>query len=318
MSSHIVTLTVSAIQYEGGSVGQEIVLDIDISGEYLSRNLRLRPGQTRELDDEVAQLWVDGDRFMALGRVQVTERDAVFSESSSLDLSWPLDLRSAGSLESVQRVEVVEAGGRRQGTAAVFLVTLRARVAAATRYIQEPSTGWLTVLDEAGKRIALPETLCVEVFRVAENREHFTVTEGPHRGKRASVPLNSDGTSRLSGIDSRGRAVRASYSVSRKTLTVGGVSYQTVDYPLRPWALGTYDIEIPDAPHRGGLNYPEASRSRTWFRVGHSGDRFIHTGAASAGCITVVDRSKWDQVCSILIKGRKGDRVSVGTIEVKA
>ena len=110
----------------------------------------------------------------------------------------------------------------------------------------------------------------------------------------------------------------ATYSVSRKMLTLGTASYQTVDYPLKPWALGTYDIEIPDAPHKGGLRYPEASRSRTWCRVGHSGDRFIHTGAASAGCITVVDRAKWDQICSILIRGRKGDRISVGTIEVKA
>lgn len=318
MSSHVIVVTVSAIQYEGGSVGQEIALDVELAGEYFSCNLRMKPGQTRELGSEIAQFWVDSDRFTALGRVQVTERDAVYSESSFSDLSWALDLRNSGSVENVQHVEVVETGGQRQGTTAMFLVTLRARVVAATRYVQEPDSGWLAVLDESGRRIALPETLCVEVFRIAEGREHFTITEGPHRGKRASVRLNTNGSSALSDVDPRGRAVRATYSVSRKTLTVGAVSYQTVDYPLKPWARGIYDIEIPDAPHKGGLNYPEASRSRTWFRVGHSGARFIHTGAASSGCITVVDRSQWDQVCSVLIKGRKGDRISVGTIEVKA
>ena len=318
MPSRVVVLTVSAIQYEGESVGREIALDVGLAGEFLTSNMRLAPGQTRELAREVAQLWTDGDEFAAVGQIQVTERDAVYSETGSSNVDWNLDLRRPGHLESVQRVEVFEAGGQMEGTAGVFLVTLRARVVAATRFVQEPDTGWLTVLDETGKRIALPETLCVELFLVAEGREHFTITEGPHRGKRASVRLNSDGSSVLSENDPRGRPVKAVYFVSRKTLTIGTASYQTVDYPLKPWALGIYDIEIPDAPHKGGLRYPEASRSRTWFRVGHSGDRFIHTGAASAGCITVVDRAKWDQICSALIKGRKGDRVSVGTIEVKA
>ena len=266
----------------------------------------------------MVQLWTDGDDFIASGQIQVIERDAVYSEAGLSDVSWNLRLRESGFLESIQRVEVVEVGGQKKGTTGVFFVTLRAQVVAATRYVQEPETGWLTVLDETGKRIALPETLCVELYRVSEGREYFTVTEGPHRGKRASVRLNSDGSSTLGEIDPRGGPAGATYSVSRKMLTLGTASYQTVDYLLKPWAQGTYDIEIPDAPHKGGLRYPEASRSRTWFRVGHSGDRFIHTGAASAGCITVVDRAKWDQICSILIRGRKGDRISVGTIEVKA
>ena len=318
MPSRVVIVAVAAIRYEGEGVGREITLDVGLAGEFLSCNLRLAAGQTRALAFEVAQLWTDGDEFAALGQIQVTEQEAVYSDTGSSDVSWNLDLRQPGLLESVQRVEVVEAGGQRQGAAGVFFMTLRAQVVAATRFVREPDTGWLTVLDETSKRIALPETLCVELFRVAEGREYFTITEGPHRGKRASVRLNSDGSSVLSESDPRGRPVKATYSVSRKTLMVGTASYQTVDYPLKPWALGIYDIEIPDAPHKGGLRYPEASRSRTWFRVGHSGDRFIHTGAASAGCVTVVDRAKWDQICAMLIRGRKGDRVSVGTIEVKA
>jgi hypothetical protein len=318
MASRVVMLTVSAIKYGGGNVGREIALDVGLAGELLTSNLRLVPGQTRELKREVAQIWTDGDEFAAVGQIQVTERDAVYSDTGSSTVSWSVDLRRTGVLESVQRVDVIETGGQRQGTSSIFFVTLRARVVSATRFVQEPQTGWLTVLDESGRRIALPETLCVEIFRIADGREHFTITEGPHRGKRASVRLNSDGSSALSETDPRGRPVKATYSVSRKTLTVGAISYQTVDDPRNPWPLGLYDIEIPDAPHRGGLNYPEASRSRTWFRVGHSGDRYIHTGAASAGCVTVVDRTKWDQVCAALIKGRKGDRVSVGTIEVKS
>lgn len=318
MPSRVIILTVSAVQYQGGNVGREIALDVELAGELFTSKLRLVQGETRELSHEVAQFWTDGDEFAALGQIQVTERDAVYSDTGSATVSWSVDLRESRVLESVRRIEVIETGGQREGTAGVFLVTLRARVVTATRFVHEPETGWLTVLDEAGKRIALPETLCVEIFRIADGREHFTITEGPYRGKRASVRLNSDGSSVLSGTDPRGRPVKATYSVSRKTFTIGTANYQTVDDPLKPWPLGIYDIEIPDAPHKGGLNYPEASRSRTWFRVGHSGDKYIHTGAASAGCVTVVDRAQWDQICATLIKGRKGDRVSVGTIEVKS
>lgn len=318
MTSRLLALSVSSIQYLGEGVGREISLEVDLAGEYFSANLRLAAGQSRDLNFEVAQLWTEGDEYAATGEIGVTERDAVYSEMGFSAISWDIALRTSTQLEAVQRIEVVESGGRGQGDVGIFLVTLRARAVVATRFVQESESGWLTVLDEGGRRIALPETLCVELFRVSDGREYFTITEGPHRGKRASVRLNSDGSSVLSESDPRGSAVRAIYSDSQKTFSVGSLSVQTVDYPLKPWALGAYDVEIPDAPHKGGLSYPEASRSRTWFRVGHTGDRYIHTGGASAGCITVVDRSKWDRICAALLRGRKGDRVSVGTVEVKA
>ena len=49
MPSRVIVLTVSAIQYEGESVGREIALDVGLAGEFLTSNLRLAPGQTREL-----------------------------------------------------------------------------------------------------------------------------------------------------------------------------------------------------------------------------------------------------------------------------
>ena len=180
MSSHLIVVAASAIRYEGGSIGREITLDLVLAGEIFSCNLRLLPGQMRKLDREVVQLWTDGDDFTASGQVQVTERDAVYSDSGLSDVSWNLSLRDSEFLENVHRIEVVEVGGQKKGTKGVFFVTLRAQVVSATRYVQEPETGWLTVLDESGKRISLPETLCVELYRVSEEREYFTVTEGPH------------------------------------------------------------------------------------------------------------------------------------------
>lgn len=54
-----------------------------------------------------------------------------------------------------------------------------------------------------------------------------------------------------------------------------------------------YDIEIPDYPHLGGARYEkEAPRAKTWFRIGHRGDRYLHTGGRSLGCITIIETTR--------------------------
>jgi len=80
---------------------------------------------------------------------------------------------------------------------------------------------------------------------------------------------------------------------------------------------GAYDIEIPDYPHPGGARYQqEAPRAKTWFRVGHSGERYLHAGGRSLGCITIIEISRWGEIYNSLIKARKGDSASVGVLEV--
>jgi hypothetical protein len=76
-------------------------------------------------------------------------------------------------------------------------------------------------------------------------------------------------------------------------------------------------LEIPDEVHNLGNAYISQSRvATTWFRVGHSGDRFLHTGHVSLGCTTVTDVPKWTEIYNYLIRRRKGDLKSVGTIQV--
>jgi len=48
----------------------------------------------------------------------------------------------------------------------------------------------------------------------------------------------------------------------------------------------------------------------------HSGERYIHTGRHSLGCITVLDQKKWGEIYDMLVKARKGDSQSVGVLEV--
>jgi len=106
------------------------------------------------------------------------------------------------------------------------------------------------------------------------------------------------------------------YSKSKKQLKLHDRIYSATDSSDAPWKKGLYDIEIPNSPHRGGLNYKQAKYGRTWFRIGHSGDRYIHTGRHSLGCITLIEQGKWDELCENLLKARKGDGRGVGVLEI--
>ena len=53
-----------------------------------------------------------------------------------------------------------------------------------------------------------------------------------------------------------------------------------------------------------------------WFRIGHDGERYLHAGMVSAGCISITETNRWMEIYNILIKARKGDFMSVSVLEV--
>lgn len=201
-----------------------------------------------------------------------------------------------------------------------FEITLEVNVTDAVRYIpnENDGNGWLRVKLADNKSIeSLSAYLKVKPEFVDSGREYFKILEGAYRNKSASVKLKDEGSSNLiSGIQYESMA-RASYSISKKVFTLNGKKYATVDYKNAPWEKGLYDIEIPDYPHLGGARYEkQAPRAKTWFRIGHSGERYLHTGGRSLGCITVIEITRWAEIYNALIKARKGDFMSVGVLEV--
>jgi hypothetical protein len=53
-----------------------------------------------------------------------------------------------------------------------------------------------------------------------------------------------------------------------------------------------------------------------WFRIGHDGARYLHTGKYSAGCMTLLEQKQWDGLWAVLITARKGDGKSIGVLKV--
>lgn len=83
--------------------------------------------------------------------------------------------------------------------------------------------------------------------------------------------------------------------------------------------LGWSPLEIPDSPHRGGNHYLSASPYATvWFRVSYEGDKYLHCGQGTLGCVTVRPPEQWTAIYNDLIRRRrKKDNRSVGAIHIR-
>jgi hypothetical protein len=186
-------------------------------------------------------------------------------------------------------------------------------------YLVDGVDGWLRVKREpSGEIVALPEYLKVDVTSREGGRDHFTVLEGTERNKHFSVLAGN-----LRGSDPGYRASAGlQFSLSLHQLTFPGGSVRAITDDRNPVPIGQHPIQIPDFPHDLGFGYLGQSRFATsWFYLGTGrairgrNDRYLHTGRASAGCITV-DPSGWTALYKRLILSRSGNGTTVGTVSV--
>ncbi len=181
--------------------------------------------------------------------------------------------------------------------------------------------GWLTVrLEPNQKLIQLPFTLKVQWDDTKEGRDYFTILEGVHKGKKASVKRKDDGKSYLKIGPKYKLPIKIIYYKNRKILKIDGRSEEYEAIMDNPLPNGTYIIDLPDYPHcHLGIKYCDKSnRSCTWFRIRGQGDRYLHTGSVSLGCLTVTDVEKWNNLYNAIIWCRRSDDSNAhGILEIK-
>jgi hypothetical protein len=91
-----------------------------------------------------------------------------------------------------------------------------------------------------------------------------------------------------------------------------------------PLPNGVHDLQIPDEPHPSyGQPYEQYSiYAQTWFLITNNREyeRYLHFGNVSAGCVTVSAEKNggtaWNELYKLLITARKGDSLSVGTLQI--
>ncbi|MFH1187301.1 MAG: hypothetical protein V1688_00385, partial [bacterium] len=260
--------------------------------------------------------FADGASFALPVNIKIIERDLIFNDVGSKKVNLKIDLKNDSPQSSVCEIEVQELRNFISKKKAVFEVTLEALVLDAIGYVKLTDDGWLETKRADGKHISLPFCLRARINYIKSEREYFTILEGSWQGTEASVMLGQKKT-RFSLNNPHTAPVSITYSISKKTVRFRNRVYTTIDYPGAPWKKGIYDIEIPDSPHKGGEAYLDRAKlAKIWFRIGHSGTIYFHPGSYSLGCMTLTEIHRWDALCKILIKARKGDGRSIGTLKV--
>ena len=210
--------------------------------------------------------------------------------------------------------------------------TAIAAVTAKPRWIKQTDDGWLEVLtNDSGTKLSLPSGLRADLTKEEAGRDYLKLVEGLYTGAEVNVKSGY-----LVATDPQKPAVRMTFKKQAAgPVTIGGQVYDkelTIYYrsvasgaeqtkgpfpaktdPNNPLGSGTYDVEIPDYPHSLGSSY--GVLGTVWFRIGHSGDRYVHPGRVSLGCVTCAP-GNWPDIYSTIVNARKQDGKSIGTLEV--
>ena len=316
-----IQLKLSKIRYSGDSVGRNIRVEVEVLDKFLRVDKRIGASTTVEINREVGRFETDRGLFQTKVLIAVIEKDLLFNDVGNAKGNVKINTAATKPQQFVFEVQVGESRsllsrlfwGKR---IAIFEVTLEAQIDEVKWYTPDTKDGWLVTLDKQEKPVSLPAYILVRSTSIKNGREYFIPSEGTHRNELLSVPLKDDHSSYLISNIKHESMISAEYSISKKVFTLNGKKYKTTDYPEAPWKKGIYNIGIPDYPHGSNDTYTEAIKQKIWFPIDFENARYLHVGARSAGCMTIIETARWMEIYNALIKARKGDLKKVGTVKV--
>jgi len=316
-------LKLSKVKYGGNSIGRNIRIEIEILGKFLRVDKRIKAGTTVDINQEVGRFETDQGSFQADILITVIEKDLLFNDIGSTKGSVKVNTAVTKLQQFVFEVQVKENRsilsrlfwGKRT---AIFEIELETQVGEIERYTPDIKNGdgWLVTHNEKNQDVSLPAYVKVIPKYIKNGREYFIPLEGIHRSELLSVILQDDDSSYLISDIQYEPMASATYSISKKNFTLNGKQYKTIDYPEAPWKKGIYNIGIPDYPHGRNDTYTEAVKQKVWFPIDFENARYLHVGARSAGCMTIIETTRWMEIYNVLIKARKGDLKSVGVVKI--
>lgn len=316
-------LNLAKIKYDGDSIGDDIRIEIDCLDHSLDLSKKVKHGGEIILTASVGDFFTNQTSFSLPLSIRIIERDLIFNDVGDTEKTLVVNTRSTDLQSFTTTIEVREKRNYRSKRKAIFEIVFEALISDAIMYakFQNYGDGWLEVSPgRGGRNFSIPYYTKVRLEKEERNRQHFTILEGAHRGTRASVRSDDDGSSFLQGENPHTAPVHFVYSLSTRILKFKTKRYKTIDYKddEDPWERRLYDIAIPDAPHAGGRAYlGQAALALVWLKVSHRDDkRYLHPGKYTLGCITLTEIERWDEVCKVLLKARKGDGRSVGVVEI--
>ena len=172
------------------------------------------------------------------------------------------------------------------------------------------------ILTSRGEPKEFPHYLRVRLDKINDDDKtnqtwNIVALEGRYSGSDANIdPRKLKGTA---AYQSHGEI---KFDKAKEQLWYGGTGpVEAFTDESNPMPSGRHHLEIPDYQHGGGAGH--GRYGTTWFRIGHDGDRYLHPGDRSLGCVTVREKAEWPNIWSYLIRRRRGDGKSVGNIKVE-
>ena len=300
--------------FQGDNLGREWRIELKTS-QFEGQVNFYRKRARQRANKYLVQKTVTHRETKVRARLRVYEQDPTWDDPRWT--SFSLNVSPGTHIEQV-RIPIQGKGQREKNKSALVTIRFQVRVTSAIRYVSDVRpNGWLRVKLERGRIHPLPHYLKVELIEGKERRDWFRILEGRLIGKIGSAKLKSNGESYLMEASDHKGPAKLIYDRRQKRMTIQGLASYNIEEEGSLLGKGTYDIEIPYEPHDLGTIYQrESPRSKTWFRIGHSGGQFIHTGRSSAGCLTVMELRKWTSLYRYLINRRKDTR-SVGIVIIK-
>lgn len=329
MAQVMVIVWLTGIEYAGEDIGSDTEFSISVNGQktvVVSTDINHKT--TRLYQKPIFMQLLSSDQAQLSVTVNATEEDVVVNDTGTKTISHRLQPVSGRQQLPILLVNVTEDRGLLgKGQSAIFHFHFEAERwlpgRPGERYVVADDNGWLLVRSadrRAPAEFSLPHLLRVLVTRTMQGREYFLVQEGPEAGRRGSIAMQNH-VSRLSPAPmERTPPVRMIYHKKSRKLEIPGLGSFRVAWPPRnPFAVGAnFNVEIPDFPHAPGRTYEKrATFATSWFRIADPKvpDRYLHVGKRSAGCSTVTEVSRWDEIYRFLINRRLDNRY-VGTLTV--
>ncbi len=176
--------------------------------------------------------------------------------------------------------------------------------------------GWIATTIN-NKTFYLPIGLKVKLYKVTNNNEYFEIIEGPNQGKKGLIKLKPDKTSWLTKEIVVQPPIELIYYSDKHIVYIPGLGeFKTAKHDRYPIPKGKYCLLIPDYPQFVDWYLKHSKYVRIWFRIGYTGNKYMHMGTFSKGCVTVIEKEKWTSIVLYLIHRRTTNKC-IGSIIIK-
>ena len=319
IEKQVLCLSLADLQLEGDDLGDDFQLECTCAGATSIVTLQKLEKKLIPKHRDFATVWLEPGQSILTLKILAREIDpiaddigqqelqinslAIEAEARALDLNIEIFGRGRGESKLRANLKIKLAVTRSPGVVQIKDV--------------DPN-GWVLARARADVSIPLPAGIAVELTSLKDGRENFVVLEGVHKGTDASIALDENGITHLTRLLTRDQAIAMKLIRDRWVLQIPDVGeFEVMKMePAETIYPGTYNICLPDSPHQPGKRFRSKARhAESWFRIGDEGDRYIHPGSRTKGCVTVKDLAAWEIIYSHLIKGRL-DNGHIGTLEV--